>query len=382
LRFAFSPDGQTLAVIAIGSQDDVEVCLLSLRDDQTRPILSQREWIGGLAWTADGQALVLSLNQRGTRRLMKLPISGAGPELLPIGGEDAYYPAVSRSGNRLAFVREVSDTDLWRVELNAPSGRGNPAALIRSTRRDAEPRFSPDGKKIAFQSNRSGSLEIWVSDADGSNQVQLTSLNGPNAAWPSWSPDGRHIVFWGSAIYVVRSEGGPLSPLRGGETGGEVPSWSHDGRWIYFASGTNVNVWKVPAEGGDAAQVTRNGGFSSRESPDGTYLYYSKNDTPGIWRVPLSGGQETRVIEEFPQHLPDYWDVVDDGIYFVDPATSPYPTIKFFSFATRRKSPVAMLAGPTVEWGGGLTVSPDRRSIVYTQSTYNRSEVMLVDNFR
>ena len=111
-------------------------------------------------------------------------------------------------------------------------------------------------------------------------------------------------------------------------------------------------------------------------------MYYSKNDTPGIWRVPLSGGRETCVIEDFPPYLPDYWDVVDDGIYFIDQTTSPYPTIKFFSFDTRLKSPVAMLAGPVVEWGGGLTVSPDRRSIVYTQSAYNRSEIVLVENFR
>src|SRR5439155_20245114 len=183
-------------------------------------------------------------------------------------GEDAYYPAVSRIGKRLAFVREVSDTDLWRIDLNGPSGEAKAAALIRSTRRDAEPRFSPDGKKIAFQSNRSGSLEIWVSDADGNNQVQLTSLNGPNVAWPSWSPDGRQIVFWSGGLYVVRTDGGPSTRLKG--EGGEVPFWSHDGRWIYFAPGTaTVNVWKVPAEGGKAVQVTTNGAFSSRESPDG-----------------------------------------------------------------------------------------------------------------
>jgi eukaryotic-like serine/threonine-protein kinase len=379
LRFAFSPDGKVLAFIG-GRPGTMDVSLLFLSDGKTRSIYSQPEWIGGLAWTADGQALVLSLNQRGIRRLAKLPTAGGRLEPLPVAGEDAYYPAVSRGGDRLAFVREVSDTDLWRIELHDPLGPGQPNPLVRSTRVDSQPSFSPDGKRIAFQSNRSGSFEIWVSNGDGSNQVQLTSLGGPPAAWPRWSPDGRRIAFWSREMNVVGADGGPPSRFNAQEKGGEVPAWSSDGRWLYFTDGTNV--WKAPAQEGKAVQVTKNGGGASRESRDGQQLYYTKDDEPGIWRIPVSGGQETPVIEEFPNHLAGYWDVVDEGIYFADDKTSPYPTIRFFDFASQRTTPVATFAGPAVPWTGRLTVSPDRRSIVYTQSTYTRSEIMLVENFR
>jgi Tol biopolymer transport system component len=379
LRFAFSPDGSVLAFIG-GGPGTADVSLLSLSDGKTSSIYSQREWIGGLAWTADAQALVLSLNQRGIRRLAKLPITGGKLELLPVAGEDAYYPAVSRGGDRLAFVREVSDTDLWRVELQDPLGPGQPNPLVSSTRWDSQPSFSPDGKRIAFQSNRSGSFEIWVSSADGSNQVQFTSLGGRPASRPRWSPDGRQIAFWSGEMYVVGAEGGPASRFNAREKGGELPAWSSDGRWLYFTS--DENVWKVLALEGTAIQITKNGGASSRESRDGQYVYYTKGDEPGIWRVAVSGGEETLVIEEFPNYLSGYWDLVDDGIYFADDKTSPYPTIRFFDFASRRKTSVATLAGPAVPWAGGLTVSPDRRSIVYTQSTYTRSEIMLVENFR
>jgi Tol biopolymer transport system component/tRNA A-37 threonylcarbamoyl transferase component Bud32 len=377
LRFAFSPDGSALALIG-GGPGTIDVSLLSLTDGKTRSIYSQREWIGGLAWTADGQALVLSLNQHGIRRLAKLSITASTVELLPVAGEDSYYPAVSRRGDRLAFVREFSDTDLWRVELQNPLVPGQPNPLVSSTRGDGQPSFSPDGKRIAFQSNRSGSFEIWVSNADGSNQVQLTSLNGPPASRPRWSPDGRYVAFLSGDIYVVPADGGTPSRFNAQVKGGELPAWSTDGRWLYFTSSSNV--WKVPAQEGTAVQITKNGGASPRESRDGQYLYYSKDD--GIWRIPVSGGQETRVIEEFPHYLSDYWDVVDQGIYFVDDKTSPYPTIRFFDFARRQKTTVATLAGPAVPWEGGLTVSPDRRSIVYTQGTYTRSEIMLVENFR
>lgn len=141
-------------------------------------------------------------------------------------------------------------------------------------------------------------------------------------------------------------------------------------------------IWKIPAGGGQPIQVTKNGGFRSQESPDGKYLYFTKPMGQGIWRVQVAGGEETLVIRDFDPALADYWQVVSDGIYFVDASSSPYPTIKFLSLIARKRSPIAMMAGPVFPWAGGLSVSPDRRSIVYSQKTYQSSEIFLADNFR
>src|SRR5438046_1574373 len=69
-----------------------------------------------------------------------------------------------------------------------------PVVAISSARVDSTPQFSPDGRRVAFTSNRSGALEIWVSDVDGSNAVQLTWM-GAVAGFPRWSPDGTAIAF-------------------------------------------------------------------------------------------------------------------------------------------------------------------------------------------
>ena len=82
-----------------------------------------------------------------------------------------------------------------------------------------------------------------------------------------------------------------------------APSWSRDGRWIYFGSNQDgsLQVWKMPAEGGQRIQVTKKGGLEAFESFDGTSIYYSKSDDPNaIWKVPAAGGEETRFLA---QHL-------------------------------------------------------------------------------
>ena len=118
-------------------------------------------------------------------------------------------------------------------------------------------------------------------DTAGSNLVQLTSPGGFNGT-PRWSPDGRRIAFdgqWG--IHVIDVDGGPSRRVASDIPDGVVPSWSRDGQWIYFASARTgrSEVWKVPAAGGQAVRITRRGGFAAFESPDGKSLYYAKAST-------------------------------------------------------------------------------------------------------
>ena len=128
-------------------------------------------------------------------------------------GKDAASPAISRRGHRLAYSSFSFHSSIWRIaapggskardEKSAGSVNGN-TPFIYSTRDDSSPQFSPDGKRIAFMSNRSGNLEIWVCDSDGSSPVQLTSFRGPNVSTPRWSPDGGRIAFDSDAEGEIR----------------------------------------------------------------------------------------------------------------------------------------------------------------------------------
>jgi Tol biopolymer transport system component len=262
---------------------------------------------------------------------------------------------------------------------------GSPTRFIGSTRRDGDPQYSPDGKRVAFESDRGGVYAIWVSNADGSNAVELFSQPGSSCGHPSWSPDGQRIAFNFDAggntdIHVIRASGGKPVRLTTYPGDDEASSWSRDGNWIYFTSrrAGRWEVWKVPVGGGDEVKVTRNGGSKAFESVDGKFLYYTKAyDSSGLWKMPMSGGEESQVL---PSVVEDSFSLVSDGIYFI-PECSPDQkfSIQFLTFATGKVRPVAPIPRPPAE---GLCVSMDGWSLLFSQLDEEDIDLMLVENFR
>ena len=140
----------------------------------------------------------------------------------------------------------------------------------------------------------------------------------------------------------------------------------------------------MPAEGGEAVRVTKNGGFEAVVAPDGKTLYYSKRysrDWVHIWRMPLAGGDETQV---FPRAIhPRYWTLTERGIYFIPSDWSSSPAIEFFSFVTGRVTQSVALEKPPTRFGNpGFTISPDGRWMLCALVQQDTSDIMLVENFR
>ena len=384
-RFAFSPDGMTLAFVRYADPQSVEIVPINPQGprQQPRSVASSKEWIGSLAW-ANQRTLVISGNRDGVRRLWRLDVESGRDQYIEAAGQDAYSPAVARRGHRLAFIRMFQDSDLWRSELLSPHGpAAAPSRIAFSSRAEGAPRFSPDGKRLAFPSYRSGVAEIWTSDADGRNGVQLTFLKTEAPETPTWSPDGQTIAFGDGVDHVISVADGKRRKLSPNLKTFGGPSWSHDGRSVYFWRTDlpgPVQIWKIPSTGGEPVQVTKNGGFSSQESPDGRWLYFTKT-VKGIWRMPVQGGEETLVVDDFEPSLPGYWAVSEDGIYYLDNAAKPKPTLAFFEVATRKTKKILEFPGIPDAWFGGLTISPDRHWIIFSQQQYSSFELVLAENF-
>ncbi len=381
----FSPNGQSIAFARV-SNGVQSIYTVAVAGGEEKRLMSGATYNWGLAWAPNGRDLVFAnagwLATDGW--LWKLSLREKEPQRLQFG-QGGVEPSIR--GNRLVYVRQMANLNIWTRKLRSSLSAGPPDRLISSTRMESGPQFSPDGSRIVFESTRSGASEIWMCRSDGSDLIQLTHLNS-HSGTPRWSPDGQQIAFdsrvAGQAdIYVVDSQGGPPRRLTIEPSSEVVPSWSRDGRWIYFASNRTAawELWKMPSTGGPAVQVTHHGGFAAFESPDGKFLFYAKGlAVPGLWRIPVNGGEETEVIRSLEAGYWGYWAVVDRGIFYLD--TTMKPAIAFFDLATHRATRVFDLENRPGREAAGLAVSPDKMTILYTQLDVLNSDIVLVENFR
>ena len=396
---ALSFDGSTLLFIrrTTWSSGELHTVSLASRTAVTgapRHVAVSGVTIDAATWLPNGEILFATPVLSGTANLWRVSAIGGAPARLAYTGEDGTMPTLARgpsqSSSRMVYVRRLIDDNIWRLTTTAVGvpPASPPTAAIRSTKQDIHPQLSPDGKRLAFTSTRSGFWEIWVSDLDGAHAVQLTDMRAPTGTGvPHWSPDGSVIAFASDAdgqfdIFVVPVAGGKPRNLTAHPAFDHVPAFSRDGTSLYFSSSRSgqFQIWRMPVGGGDPVQVTTSGGFFSQDSSNGADLFFMATAGVGtitpIWRMPAAGGRAVKVIEGA---VTGGFAVVDRGIYFLDLA--PGVRIRFYDFATRKATVVARDLGSGAEIGG-FHASADGRTMLFVRRESAVDDLMLVENFR
>ncbi|HLY21239.1 MAG TPA: S9 family peptidase [bacterium] len=258
-------------------------------------------------------------------------------------------PRLSPDGAQVAFtvMRADRDANTYRISVwLVPAAGGAPRQLTTAPAKDTAPRWSPDGTRLVFLSDRGGDKQVWVIPVGGGEARALTA-GKLSPADPVWSPDGRWIAFVGKPeparprggasepgdsdvkviarlrykqdgegfwdgrwkqIFVVSADGGPARQVTGGEYDHLTPAWSPDGALLAYAGNASPDadlsntsdIWVVPIDGGSPRPLTKSAGPASAPawSPDGRTIAYVGHDDAcwgatnwGVWTVPAAGGE-------------------------------------------------------------------------------------------
>jgi Tol biopolymer transport system component len=383
----FSPDGKTVAFIRErrGGGGVGSLFVKSVDSGPARAIHSPDFFVWDVDWTRDGRSLVFSTGKTfATSYLARVPISGGQPERLSIG-DRARYLSISRPGGRLVYSQWLQDHNIWRAPGPTSNDKNAPQPFVRSTRDEAVGRYSPDGTRIAFVSDRSGTWEVWTCDSDSANPGRLTDLG--HAIRPSWSPDGRQIIFSSVAegtsdVYSIASSGGFPKNLTADTANyrSAIPSWSRDGSWFYYQSnqggrvGVPWQVWKRPLNGGEPVQLTRNGGMRPQESDDGRLFFFRGEQ---IWTLADDGGEPRLVLDQRVRF--STWCLWRDSIIYLNEEIS---LIEAFHRPTQTTTELLNLEPFPRPQMATLAVSPDGQWVLYTRLDAHGSDLMRVENFR
>ncbi len=219
---------------------------------------------------------------------------------------DDRSPDWSPDGKRIAFQSNRTDNGEIYV-MNADGSNPTRLTYNKGLEVDHHPDWSPDGRQIAFNSSRDGNGEIYVMNADGSEQRNLTNDKGFDDD-PDWSPDGKRIAFSSERdgnreIYVMNADGSNPARLTNNTASDSSPAWSPDGKSIAFASDRrgNMEIYVMNADGSDPARLTNNAASDSSPawSPDGKHIVFSSNRDGNreIYVMNADGSEQTNMTD-------------------------------------------------------------------------------------
>src|SRR5207253_9556712 len=295
------PKGATMRILTIAVVTAVALCVLAWAAVGSHAARTAFPGLNGRIVFNDQNGALNLVNPDGTG---VVPLAGTGASDISIGA------SWSPDGKLIAYSKQgQTDADIFVIAPDASGER----EITFSRGNDIDPAWSGDGTRIAFETNRNGSSDIYsVSAVDGSDPQQLTS-SPLNELDPSWSAATGKIAFTVESadkstreIWVMNGDGSGKTQLTNAPNFSSDPNWSPDGQWIVFDSDRaekgNFDVYKMHADGSGLVQLTNSPALDALAafSPDGQQIVFvsdrAAKDSRKLFVMSANGGTATRLI--------------------------------------------------------------------------------------
>jgi Tol biopolymer transport system component len=335
----WSPDGKYL-YFSSDRGDGMNVWRVPIHENSgeilgpLEPVSTPSQYVGHLDFARDGRhlAYMQQVLAASVKKVSFDPLTGSilnEPVDLTPGTVQASRPSLSPDGQWVAFNSVGKQEDIFIVRADG----GTMRQLTDDGAKNRGPQFSPDGKRIAFFSKRTGTPEIWTVDVDGTNPQQVTFLAGPNVAWPIWSPDKKRIIY---TIFGLNSFDLELGKPWSSSQPQALPALpEHDGKyyaWAWSPDGKRLAGFQQREDG-------TSGGILVYELPSSSFTKVSAIGSDPVW---LSDSKRLIVNHRGRVHL-------------VNTATKA--TREILSVAPNEVAP------------RGLAISKDNRTIYFSVTT-------------
>ena len=338
---AWSPDGRWIAFVAgngafiygarpwgspinLGNVSPSSIWLVPARGGDPIRITDDRSLNMSPTWLPGSNALLFISNRQGERDVYRVDLDQEGrPQSDPrrlTTGLAAYTIALSADGRRLVYAVFRQRANIWSAPLleHGPATLAGAQALTTGNQAIEGLAVSPDGRRLAFDSDRSGNQDVYVIPTTGGEPVQVTT-DLSDDFMSSWSPSGQELAIYSNRegsrrLYVMPADGGLPTAVVPLPRNQRYPAWSPDGTTLVFSSNeTGAQELYVVSRNSDsswraARRVTFGGGDFGRWSPNGRRIVYSRRD--GLWALtPGPVGVPRQVLQ------------------FDDPAAVPLPPV-------------------------------------------------------
>jgi serine/threonine protein kinase len=306
---AWSPDGSTIACVAIDDAESSRTNVLSVKvtGGAVNRVNAQKGFLSRirkLAWTTDSSGLIMIAKDQysAPHQLWSLSYANGQSENLTNDADDYFGLSITADGHTLLTTRTTTLTHIGIMD------RDSRYHQIASTNHNGTNGLSwtRDGR-IIYGRNVGSSCDLWVMKPDGTDRKQLTFDGQWNLA-PASSADGRYVVLVSYRegrphVWRVRADGTDLKQLTNG-TYEDTPILTHDGNWVIYRRRNPVGLWKVSIDGGEPEPVIKEASYFPDISPDGKYLAYLKQpDKPeSSWQAAVVSFETGNIVNTFAIH--------------------------------------------------------------------------------